>query len=138
MEEVWLPCIYDGVVYENYLISNKGNVKRKETKVWNGHVFWTMKEKIVKHSINNRGYHLVGLIQNGTRKWCLVHRLVANAFYNIVPQQDTKYVVDHIDTNRDNNCVNNLRYTTYTGNNNNPITRKRMSEGSRRYRNDSK
>lgn len=134
MKEVWKPCIYDGVVYNNYLVSNLGNVKRKESKVWNGVAWWTMKEKPMKPSINNRGYAIVGLIQDGKRKWCLVHRLVANAFYYLVPEKDTKYIVDHKDTNRLNNIIDNLTYTTYSGNNKNPITKNKIIESANKRR----
>lgn len=130
MKEIWKPCIYDGVMYEGYLISNKGNVKRLSRPAWNGQKWWTMPDKIIKPSINNNGYAIVGLQKDDKRKWCLVSRLVANAFYNLVPVSNTKYVVDHKDTNKLNNEATNLVYVTYTGNNNNPITRKKMSIGS--------
>ena len=130
MKEIWKPCIYDGVVYEGYLVSNKGNIKRLSRPAWNGQNWWTMPDKIIKPSINNSGYAIVGLQKDGKRKWCLVSRLVANAFYNLVPLPDTKYTVDHRDTNKLNNEATNLVYVTYTGNNNNPITKKKMSIGS--------
>lgn len=49
----------------------------------------------------------------------LVHRLVALAF---IPNPDNKQFVDHIDTNRLNNNVSNLRWTTISENANNPNT----------------
>lgn len=54
-----------------------------------------------------------------------IHIIVANAFLG---EHDSKvYVVDHIDTNRCNNRVSNLRWFTRLENAlNNPITRKRI------------
>ena len=54
-----------------------------------------------------------------------IHIIVANAFLG---EHDSKvYVVDHIDTNRRNNRVSNLRWFTRLENAlNNPITRKRI------------
>ncbi len=54
-----------------------------------------------------------------------IHIIVANAFLG---ERDSKvYVVDHIDTNRCNNRVSNLRWFTRLENAlNNPITRKRI------------
>lgn len=54
-----------------------------------------------------------------------VHIVVATAFYGA--HDSTKMVVDHIDTNRCNNRVQNLRWCTRLENAlNNPITRKRI------------
>lgn len=59
-----------------------------------------------------------------------LHRLVAKMF---IPNPDNKPCVDHIDGDKYNNNVNNLRWTTYKENNNNPITKKRMSISQREY-----
>lgn len=55
----------------------------------------------------------------------LLHRAVAELF---IPNPDNKPCVDHIDTNKLNNRADNLRWVTYSENNLNPITRKRISE----------
>ncbi|RAX57264.1 hypothetical protein CCZ01_06720 [Helicobacter monodelphidis] len=39
-----------------------------------------------------------------------VHRIVATAFHGEAPSKD--YVIDHIDTNKQNNRVENLRWVT--------------------------
>lgn len=54
-----------------------------------------------------------------------VHRAVAQSF---IPNPDNKPCVDHIDGNKLNNHVNNLRWVTYSENNLNEITRKHRSE----------
>ena len=54
-----------------------------------------------------------------------VHRIVAVAFHGEPPTE--QYIVDHIDTNRQNNRPDNLRWLTKLENTlNNPITRARI------------
>ena len=53
-----------------------------------------------------------------------VHRIVATAFHG-KPEAETD-VVDHIDTNGENNRPENLRWTTRLGNALNPATRKKL------------
>lgn len=54
-----------------------------------------------------------------------LHKIVAELF---IPNPDNKPQVDHIDTNKLNNRVDNLRWVTQSENNHNPITYKRMKE----------
>lgn len=55
-----------------------------------------------------------------------VHRIVATAFHGVAPTKD--HVVDHIDTNRQNNRPENLRWVTRLENVLlNPITAKRIA-----------
>ena len=53
-----------------------------------------------------------------------VHRIIATAFHG-EPEAETD-VVDHIDTNGENNRPENLRWTTRLGNALNPATRKKL------------
>ena len=53
-----------------------------------------------------------------------VHRMVAECFIGEIPKG---YHVDHIDGNRKNNNINNLRIVTSKENHRNPVTRKRIS-----------
>lgn len=65
--------------------------------------------------------------QTGYMMFCneRVHRIVATAFHGPAPTPD--HVVDHIDTNRQNNRPENLRWCTRLENAlNNPITRKKI------------
>ena len=54
-----------------------------------------------------------------------VHRLVYETFVDEIPQG---YQIDHINTIKDDNRVENLRVVTPKENNNNPLTRKHKSE----------
>lgn len=53
--------------------------------------------------------------RNGTRRWPLVHRLVAAAFIGPSPTPE-QCIVNHKDGNKGNNAVENLEYTTQAEN----------------------
>lgn len=59
------------------------------------------------------GYIKVTLCQNGVKKSYSVHVLVARAF---IDNPENKPVVNHKDFNKDNNCVDNLEWVTYSEN----------------------
>ena len=101
--------------YPNYMVSNLGNVKSLN---YNR----SGKEQILKPIPNTFGYLQVGLCKNGKPKFYKVHRLVAEAF---IPNPNNKPCIDHINTNRTDNRVDNLRWCTYRENNNNPISKKK-------------
>ena len=85
--------------YPSYEVSNQGQVRR------NG--------KILKNTINSKGYETIVLWNNGIRKLKKIHRLVAEAF---IPNPNQLKEVDHIDRNKTNNVVSNLRWTTRSEN----------------------
>jgi len=71
--------------------------------------------KIVENTDNNKGYNHINI----NKTLILRHRLIAYCFLgldNIVGNQEKTNVIDHIDHNRINNCVENLRITTQYGN----------------------
>lgn len=121
--EIWkdIPG-YNGL----YQVSNLGNVKRKQKTYFCGtrnNTKRVLEERLIIGDIA-RGYKRVGLYNNKKHKRFMVHRLVAQAF---IPNPDNKPQIDHIDGNRLNNTVKNLRWVTMKENNNNPITLKRKS-----------
>lgn len=104
--EKWMDIPhYEGL----YMVSNFGRIKSVERDVFmpdgetrNGHI----EEHIVPQYDNGTGYQFVNLCKNNKRKREYVHRLVALAF---IPNPDKKPQVDHIDTDKANNIVENLR-----------------------------
>lgn len=66
---------------------------------------------------NNKGYRAINIIAaNGKRKGELIHRLVALHFIN---NPNGYPEVDHIDRDKENNNVDNLRWVTKSENNKN-------------------
>lgn len=112
IKEEWRPVVgYDGL----YEVSNLGRVKS----YWNGN------KKILKPYKANNGYLQVSLCKDGIKSTWLVHRLVYEAFYGTIPAE---MEIDHIDTNRQNNSVDNLRCVTHRENQNNQSTLNRLKE----------
>lgn len=70
------------------------------------------------------GYVIVSLNKDGKQYTRLLHRLVAQAF---LANPTNKAEVDHIDADKTNNVVGNLRWVTRKENINNPITYAAMS-----------
>ena len=86
--------------YDNYEVSNLGNVK-------------SLKSNILLTPINRGGYKRVSLSKDGKKFKFDVHRLVAKGF---IPNPENKPFVDHIDNDRSNNDVNNLRWVSISQN----------------------
>lgn len=70
--------------------------------------------RILKSGKNRDGYSTVVLVTDeGETLSRKVHRLVAQNFYEEVP---SSYQVNHVDTEKSNNFVGNLEWTTQSGN----------------------
>jgi len=81
--------------YPNYSVSNFGNVRNDKT------------GKLLKHFNRGKGYSAVDL--NG--KTFSVHQLVG---INFIPNENNYTQIDHIDRNKQNNNISNLRWV-YNG-----------------------
>lgn len=114
MEEIWKDVIgYEGF----YQVSNLGRVKSVDRYVNRGGQILRLKSVIVKISTNKvDGYNYVGLYMNGKGKTKRVHKLVAEAF---IPNPGNKMYLDHIDMNKNNNRVDNIRWCTKSENQSN-------------------
>lgn len=101
---------FDGI----YSVSNYGEVRNNRT------------GKLMKPRKNEKGYLRIGLTTNGKQKCMRVHRLVAQAF---IPNPENKPEVNHIDFDKENNCVNNLEWVTCKENSDHSFgNRKRSNE----------
>lgn len=84
---------------DNYSINEQGQVRNDKT----GHIRRPTPNK-------RNGYLVVDLYKDNKREKVPIHRLVAEAF---IPNPENKLTVDHIDGNRQNNSIDNLRWATY-------------------------
>lgn len=128
--EIWKPV----VGYEDlYLISNKGNLKSLSRTIHHRDGKTEFREGRIRKPNIIRGYRIFPLAdgKGGKRKNMRAARMVAMAF---IPNPENKPCVDHIDTNPQNDCVENLHWVTYSENNLNPITRQKMSDNRKRFK----
>jgi hypothetical protein len=89
-----------------YAIDEEGNV-------WSLNYNRTGEKKKMKQSINTRGYKYVQLYNNGKGRLFRVHRLLAQAY---LPDYCEDLQVDHIDRDKNNNKLTNLRMVTASEN----------------------
>ena len=90
--------------YSDYLVYNDGRVFSKKRNIF------------LKPGKNKNGYHVVNLCKNGKSETFLIHRLVGLHYLPLVEGKD---IIDHINGDKLNNNVNNLRWTTNQENCNN-------------------
>lgn len=114
-KEIWKDVVgYEGL----YEVSNLGNVRSVD--------FQGKKRiRLLKQATIGDGYLHVNLCKNGVHKTGYTHRLVAQAF---ISNPERKPVVDHINTIRTDNRLENLRWVTQRENVNHPITHKRNAD----------
>ena len=102
--------------YTNYSISNWGNVRNDKSR------------RIKRVTTSADGYLMTSLSEDGEAHGFGVHRLIAIAF---IPNPENKTHVDHIDTNRLNNKLDNLRWATNSENMMNSKIRTNNTSGSK-------
>lgn len=108
--------------YEGYYeISNLGRVKSIDRYVRKGGHSFHVKEKILKQHINDSGYPIVILTKEKKSKWVRVHRLIAEAF---IPNPNNLPEIDHINTDKKDYRIDNLRWVSHKQNMNNAITKR--------------
>lgn len=106
MEEIWKPL----KEFSGYYISNSGRIKTRFGNILNGNV-------------DSHGYKNVRIKVGKKFKTYHIARLVAKTF---IPNPENKPCVDHINTIKTDNRVENLRWCSYKENMRNPLTYKKL------------
>ena len=102
--------------YPKYEVSDYGDVRIIKNK------------KLLKKSVDSRGYYKVTLINENGRKTLFVHRLVAMEF---IQNQSNLSQVNHIDENKQNNHISNLEWCDLAYNCNYGTRNQRISEANK-------
>ena len=85
MLEIWRTAIVDGEPYENYQVSNLGNILSLNYRN-------TGRAELMTPGDDEHGYLQVQLFKNKEPKTCFVHRLVAEVF---LPNPENKPFINH-------------------------------------------
>ena len=100
--------------FPNYSVSNLGNVKSNRT------------SKVLKQVLSGYGYYMVKLNDKTNKKTKYIHKLVAEAF---LINNEGKPYVDHINNDKSDNKVTNLRFATHKENGQNRQINKNNTSG---------
>lgn len=111
LREEFKPMVDETGILSRYIISNYGRVYDTKADSY-----------ITQVLTGNPQYFYVNYYDDtNKRKLRRVHNLLARTWIDN-PQPDSYNIVDHIDKNKYNNCIDNLRWTDRTGNANNTIS----------------
>ncbi len=98
-EIIWKTLIYNGIMYEQFEVSNDGQLRNVKT------------DTIYRQATGGKGYRqvCVSLGSKSNKKVFKIHKAVAEVF---IPNPDNKREVNHKDGDKDNNNVSNLEWAT--------------------------
>ena len=102
--------------FENYLVSNLGRVRNNTT------------DRILKPQIVNHGYYYVNLYKDRILFSKKIHKLVGETF---IPNPLNKSCIDHINNNKLDNNIKNLRWVSQQEN---CMNRKLSSKSTSNYK----
>ena len=103
--------------YLNYQVSNVGRIINSKT------------GRIMKPSIDTSGYFQIGLCKDSKQKLYIIHRLVAQ---ECIENPDNKNCVDHVNHNRADNTITNIRWVS--GSENQMNRTKQQNTSSSKYK----
>ena len=122
MEEIWKPIRgYEGY----YEISNLGRIKAVDRIVKQGNHTIHRQSCIKSQYISKKGYPAVTLCRDRKSVMKYVHKLLAEAF---IPNPENKLFVDHINTDKLDCRLENLKWVTAEENSNNKLTLLHLKE----------
>lgn len=84
-----------------------------------GQVYSVTSKRVLKPILSKKGYYIVSFKIKGHRQRFFLHRIIAEAF---IPNPENKPFIDHINTIKTDNRIENLRWVTAKENTHNPIT----------------
>ena len=108
--------------FDNYTIYENGDVYSRVRRGGGGKI---------KPSMNIHNYPCVSLTKDSKSYTKPIHRLLGICF---IPNPKNFPIIDHIDRNRSNNSLDNLRWCTYSTNNKNKETHGWFSNNKRIYK----
>ena len=112
-DEIWKDARgFEGI----YQVSNLGRIRSVDRYVNSGLKnvkTFLHKGKILKQQQNRCGYLLIRGKKDNKKINILLHQIVAETF---ISNPENKPEVNHIDGNKQNNCVSNLEWVTYSEN----------------------
>lgn len=116
---------YEGL----YQVSSFGRVRSLTRNIWNGKSFYKKHGTIIKQFLNECGYPCIVLSKNNKRLYLRSHKLMQKSFPCHFISINKK--VDHIDGNKLNTRLDNLRACNSSMNN---INRKKSINTSSKYK----
>lgn len=103
-DEEWLPVNFNKSSIRNiYYVSNYGRIKSFDKQ--------KKREKLLKGSTSRNGFKMLNVrFDDGSRGGKYVHKVVAEIF--LQPQDESQTIVIHLDYNKENNRVENLKWVS--------------------------